>query len=276
MLQTTSIYRNAIRARRGFSNLTADDFQVFADLQLAANLSAEIAHAAWFRMTRYPQGDLHQQLLEGDPNDEDNEARVVDLLGLYGRLDDAMRFGMRCKSMSASFEWLGFITKPGSSAPDEMRVLPSVIDLRNLTEFEVLSPLDGELPAYWKRDWPIVALREQGLLVHPVGRLTTVAMIAALIEEGAVKVTVRWVHLRPDGEAAEVSIGVGDDCQSEWRRIAHEDGVVDIILDIPRAQSPRDLYLKTRATGNDSYVWPIAKFVRKRWPQATSTACVLT
>jgi glycosyltransferase involved in cell wall biosynthesis len=264
MLQQGSIHHNAMRGRRGFADFPVERLKVFADLALGRHIREQTEVEAWYRVGRYRHGWLHQQLLEGDPNSELSDQRIVDMMGLYGRVEDALRHVIDSRSISAGLQWIGggardFITRRNESAAVDH--WPIVLDFCDELGVETLAPLKTDLPSTWHPDWPVVDRRKEGLLVHPVGTLTTVARLPRGVPAGVRRIVVRWIHIHPAGGPAEVSIGLDDDTglQSDWVRICHEDGPLDMVLRIPPQTVPRDLIFRSRAVDQDSFVWTMVR-----------------
>lgn len=267
MLQSGSIQANALRARRGFAEMPASELKIFADIEFGRQLFEQTKASAWYRVSRYEHGLLHQQLLDGEPNSDANEGRVADILGRYGRIEDALRYMIQHKSLLSGLEWINdtaktYITNRNQEGGALGR--PVILNLAQERSVRLLSPLRHELPANWQADWAIVAHRDSGLLVHPVDNLTTVACLPLAIDVGATRISVRWVHTNRDGGPAEVAVSVGrDETQhSEWVRISADDGPIELVLNLPAQIEPADLLLKSRALRSNVFVWTIAQFVR--------------
>ncbi|HLY55731.1 MAG TPA: glycosyltransferase [Stellaceae bacterium] len=267
MLQEGSTYWNAMRGRRGFAEMGADKLKLFADLEFGRTVRDQTRAIAWFRMGKYEHGWLHQQLLDGEPNATSADTRVADLLGRYGKVEDAIEYIVQTQSIGSALNWMtnvgkSFVTsnrKAGSSA-----AAPIILDFREEVGAKLVEPRRGDLPPHWKEGWEIISKRADGLLVHPVGKLTTIASVPGAVGAQATRVTVRWVHSSPDGGPALVSIGVGDDkdMQSDWVTLTHEDGPLDVVLEVPPTVEPMDLVLRSRAVAGDGAVWSTAQFAR--------------
>lgn len=267
MLQSGSIQVNALRARRGFAEMPASELKIFADIEFGRQVRDQTNDSAWFRVARYEHGILHQQLLEGDPNTEANEARVADMLGRYGRVEDALRYIVTHGSLAAGIEWVsdqGQVVVSNRNQEGGAFGRPVVLNLAQERSVRMLSPLRHELPTSWEPEWAIVEHRATGLLIHPVDTLTTIACLPYAVDAGATRITVRWTHTNREGSPAEVAIGIGRDeaWHSEWMLLGPEDGPVDLVLELPPQAAPVDLILKSRAPGSSASAWAVAQFAR--------------
>lgn len=265
MLQTGRIYKNAMRARRGFeSNEGLPYLRVFADIELGRSILRERKEIAWYRSFKYQNATLHQQLMDGDPNADDKHILITELLSAYGHIEDAIYYSLRHRSFHVSLDWINsriHTVLTSRNMENGSRGFPVIMDLRFEHGARAISPIQRELPSSWHPDWEFVGLRDHGLLVHPIDSLITVAALPSAVGRGANCVSVTWLHAHPQGGAAEVSIGIGGKLTlwSEWLSISNEDGPITLAMEFPTLDEPKDLMLRTRAIGRDSHVWTIAK-----------------
>lgn len=267
MLQQGSVYKNAMRARRGFAQMPPSYLSIYQDLELGRQINEQQRAVAWDRVGQYEHAWLHHQLMADDPNGDANSKRVCDLLGRYGRVEDAIRFMMDHYSVAAGLEWVSersktFISQRNGQAHEAAHSI--FLDFREDQGVKLLSPHWNQLPPTWNIDWEIVGLRTQGLLVHPVGSEITVVCKPRAIPRSTRRIIVRWLHTNSEGGLAEVSVQVGVDSAfaSDWIQLCASDGPIDIVVEVPPLEQPADLFFRSRALGSDANVWTCVQSVK--------------
>ncbi|ESW59398.1 MAG: hypothetical protein Q27BPR15_17720 [Rhodobacter sp. CACIA14H1] len=260
MLQAGSMLANARRARRGFAEMDPGRYSILSEITAQRELERTIRESAWHKTGTYRFPDLHRQLLGFAPNDAEVDGRIIELLRLHGRFADALHMQLQKESVDHSLGWVRFAIENARSANP---AAPRIIDLsRPETEVKQILPLESQLPDHWKPEWTLVERRKEGIIVHPVVGLETVAVLPRFVPEGAKTITVRWQHTAPSGAAAEVRIGLGTGECSDWHRVSPDTGNVDITLDLPERVRDNDLTLTSRAIDSDAMAWVIARFVK--------------
>lgn len=265
MLQSGSVIKDARRGLRGFDSFPAENLRVFAEISHAQKVAEEVRVKTWYRLGGYQHSELHQQLLTGDPTSQENLHRLVELMASSDRIEDALKFMLRTGSVSKALSWMGTSENTrvanfrNSAEPGRL----SVIDLSKPIRFDRIAPLNAEMSGLWPPDWELVTTNSEGLLIHPVGQLTTIVCLSAMVRPGARKVTVRWLHIG-EGQPAEVSIAIGTPTtmETEWMVVESGSGPCDVVVELPPSDEVKDLFLMTRAVENFAAVWIHASMVR--------------
>jgi glycosyltransferase involved in cell wall biosynthesis len=262
MLQTTSIYANAKRARRAFGSRAAAWVDQIMDFAQNVHLSNEIRVTAWHRAGKRRFGELHQQLLEGEPNDSLCLNRFIDLASRYERLEDILHLVMRSNPISEALGWLERSAEAFRKTTSRKRSFlvgrPQVIDLSELRDVELIGPLT-DLP----EDFELTKIASNGVLVHPLTRRETSVLLARIIPRGTKRITLVCFHAgelgRPLKMAFEV-VKLGQQFgRSEWMEIV-PNGQVEITLDlIDSLKAPSDLLIKSTIEEIQYYAWAYAK-----------------
>lgn len=264
MLQAGSLLTNAQRARRGFAEMDSALYAVLSEVTANRELEQEVRDRAWHKTGGYRFPDLHRQLLGCEPNDPAVDPRIIELLRLHGRTEDAFHMRLHKEDVDSSLGWLKFALANVRSVD---ALGPILVDLSGPeVDVKQLLPLESQLPEHWKPEWSLVERRKEGIIVHPVVGLETIAVLPRFIPKGATKVTITWQHTAPSGVAAEVRIGLGTGECSEWQRVGPETEAVVTSLAIPAFGSGHDrgndLMLMSRTINSDVMAWVMARFAK--------------
>lgn len=267
MLQTSSVYDGFARAGRGFSGIDRRYLQQLAQLPVGKRLKEEIDAVGWHRAGKNVHGWLHQQLLEHDPNDWRTIDRVIDLMGYYGRVEDALFLSVDHRSVHHSLEWMSTV---GESRIAEREAdlngtrIPKVSRLGDVTDWELLGPALADVPGHWNREWPMVKSEYGGLLIHPVGSETTIVRLPNIVPPRSTRITIRWLHANPKGGAVRIAATTTFPAHfksDSWFQLLPTDSSVDIEISTKPVDTPTDLILMTRAVGSDVDAWPVARLM---------------
>jgi len=262
MLQTTTHYANAKRARQAFVSRAETWVDQLIDFAQNVHLANEIRRISWYRAGQRRFGELHQQLLEGEPNDALSLSRFIDLASRYERLEDILHLVMRSNPISEALGWLERSAEAFLKATSKKRNFlagrPLVIDLNEVRDVELLGPLT-DLPT----DFELTKISADGVLVHPLRRRVTSVLVSGIIPRGTERITLVCFHAgelgRPLKMAFEV-VKLGQHFgRSEWMEIV-PNGQVEIVLElIDNLQVPADLLIKSTTEEIQHYAWAYAK-----------------
>ncbi len=236
MLQTTSVYGNAKRARQAFTSRKAPWVDRVIELAHNTHLVHQINEAAWYAAGRRQFGQLHQQLLPGDPNEPAALSRFAALAEKYHRLADQM------------------LVAAGEVFADP----PLVIALSEVSDVELVAPVSG-LPD----DFALMQISHNGVLVHPLTGRETNVRIGGIVPEGTRRVTLVCYHDGLRGRPVQMAFDVMDSGRqfggSAWMEVlpgAQTHITVDLDADMPLTA---DLLVKSTINDVQSFAWAYAK-----------------
>jgi hypothetical protein len=206
MLQSTSAYRGARRARSGLQILNHRWLKELVDFTHDSQLDRELKTQTWWRAGARRFGELHQQMMEGDPNSSLNLHRFVELAVKYERFEDVVHIVARQNSLIESLTWLERQSKQFSETLPKRQFLfkrSSLIQFDESSNPELLEPKQ-DLPP----DWPVCRVGSDGILVHPLTNRTTKVLLRGQLPKGAKSATVIWSHRGPHGSTVGIAIEV--------------------------------------------------------------------
>lgn len=263
MLQSTSAYRGAQRAKSGLKVTESRWLSELISAHHEAQLDRDIRHTAWWRAGSRKHGELHQQMLEGDPNSDSNINRFLELAAKYERLEDMIHLVLKKNSLLESLQWLEDMAKRFQQLQSGRNLLKTrarILHFRDFDSIELLEPT-ADLPI----EWSLWRVENEGIMVHPlVGRVTKV-MVPGIIPAGTHKVTVPFSHRGPKGEPIGMAFEVRRSGRlietSPWVQI-FPGGKAESALFIHEESSEAcDLVLMSTVEKSQDWAWGFADFV---------------
>jgi glycosyltransferase involved in cell wall biosynthesis len=264
MLQTTSAYRGAKRARAG---LQASNQRWLKDLIIFSHESAlarDIAHQAWYRAGKRQFCDLHRQMMEGSPENPDNINRFLDLAARYGRLEDVIHMVLSQNTLFDSLKWLEGNAKRYEDSPTTVREFlttrPRILKFSSFTDIKLLQPTEN-LPV----GWSIFRIEPNGMLVHPLSGRITQVLVPKALPVNTKKVTVKFSHRNPQGGTVRMGFNIVADgltlVESGWVEVLPNSEVqAAVVIDLA-TDTDTDLVLLSTIEGPQDFAWAFADHV---------------
>jgi hypothetical protein len=261
MLQTTSAYRGAKRARAG---LQAGNQRWLKDLIIFSHESAlarDIAHQAWWRAGKRQFCDLHRQMMEGSPESPDNINRFLDLAARYGRLEDVIHMVLSQNTLFDSLKWLEGNAKRYEESPttvrEFLRTRPRILKFSSFEGIELLQPTE-DLPS----GWSVFRVEPNGLLVHPLSGRITQVLVPKALPVNTKKVMVKFSHRNPQGGRVRMGFNIVADgltlVESGWVEVLPgSEATAAVVIDIS-TDTETDLVLLSTIEGAQDFAWAFA------------------
>lgn len=261
MLQSTSAYRGARRARSGLQIMNHRWLKELVDFAHDSQLDRELKTQTWWRAGARRFGELHQQMMEGDPNSSLNLHRFVELAVKYERFEDVVHIVARQNSLIESLTWLERQSKQFSETLPKRQFLfkrSSLVQFDESLRPELMEPKQ-DLPA----DWPVCRAGPDGVLVHPLTNRTTKVLLRGQLPKGAKSATVIWGHRGPHGS----TVGIAIEVRSSGKNFVHsgwtgidpgERSDTSISFKEPLLEDA-DLVLMSTVLGPQDFAWIFAE-----------------
>lgn len=261
MLQSTSAYCGAMRARAGLRPSNQRWLHELIEFTHEFALAGDIRHLSWWRAGKRQYCDLHRQMMEGNPESPENISRFLDLAARYGRLEDVMHmvlaqnnlFDQRRLPEGNARRFLDSALPPR----DHLAAKPSILKFDSFSDIELLQPTDN-LP----KNWSIYRIENNGMLVHPLtGRITQVLVPRAL-PANTKKVSVKFSHRNALGGKVRMGFEIRSAGQtvieSGWVEVLPgSEAHAAVIVDMP-SPVENDLVLLSTIEGVQDYAWAFA------------------
>ena len=263
MLQSTSAYRGAKRARSGLVARESRWLKDLIDFNHEAALAREIRHMSWWRAGKREHPDLHRQMMEGDPESPQNIRRFLDLAARHGRLEDVMHMVLARQpgpdSQSVE-DHARFLAQLHPSASELLGAKSRILKFNSFAKIELLQPTD-DLP----QGWSIFRVENNGMLVHPLTGRVTKVLVPRALPANTRKVSVKFSHRNTRGG----KVRMGFDVRSGGQSMA-ESGWVEVLpgseanaavtIEVPSAVE-HDLVLLSTIDGVQDFAWAFADHV---------------
>jgi glycosyltransferase involved in cell wall biosynthesis len=263
MLQSTSAYRGAKRARSGLVARDSRWLKDLIDFNHEAALAREIRHMSWWRAGRREHPDLHRQMMEGDPESPQNIRRFLDLAARHGRLEDVMHMVLARQpgSDAQSIEdHARFLAQLHPSASELLAARSRILKFNSFAKIELLQPTE-DLP----QGWSIFRVENNGMLVHPLTGRVTKVLVPRALPANTRKVSVKFSHRNARGGKVRMGFDVRSGGQSMvesgWVEVLPgSEANAAVVIDVPSAVE-HDLVLLSTIDGVQDFAWAFADHV---------------
>lgn len=262
MLRSTSIYKGAMRSVASLKFGETSWMKSLLGFAHEAELDRTIKRQAWWSAGGRKFPEIHQQLLEGDPNEQNAVEKFFDLAIRYERIEDILYSVIaKTNSLAASRRWLDENAQKMQESYIQGRQFqkdrPQLIRFNSFAGIQLIEPLFN-LPT----DWSVFQVAPDGLLVHPLKGRVVQVLVPQALPVGTSRIAVPFSHRSQQGNLTRVAIAVmrgGEQIAASGWKDLPPGSATEIVITLKHCLSQKaDIVLMSSVEGSQDYAWVFA------------------